>query len=95
MTKKLCSILILICLSSCYSYDSKSYKNGSNYVTYKTDHSYFWGLQKEEYGAQCNNSKSTKIESDNGFWTYFARVYTLGIYWPRTVKVECLEKLYK
>ncbi len=93
MNKKLYPILIIACLSSCYSYSPNSYEkqqNNSKSITYKeTDHSFFWGLQGKESPSKCSNNKATKVESGNGFLNYFARIYTLGIYWPRTLKIEC------
>ena len=94
MNKKLYSILLVVLLSSCYSYSPDSYQeqqNNSKLISpYKeTDHSFFWGLQEGKLPLKCSNNKSAKIESANGFMNYFARIYTLGIYWPRTLKIEC------
>ena len=93
MNKKIYSILIIICLSSCYSYNPKSYQKqqvNSKTITYKeTDHSFFWGLQGKESPSKCGSNEAIKIQSKNGFLNYFARIYTLGIYWPRTLEIEC------
>jgi PBP1b-binding outer membrane lipoprotein LpoB len=93
MNRKIYSILIIVCLSSCYSYNPNSYQeqqNNSKSTTHKeTNHSFFWGLQEKDVSSKCSDGKITKIESKNGFLNYFARIYTLGIYWPRTLEIEC------
>jgi hypothetical protein len=93
MNKKLYPILIIACLSSCYSYSPSPYKEQQNNlksIIYKeTDHSFFWGLQEKESPLKCSSHKTLKVESKNGFLNYFARIYTLGIYWPRTLEIEC------
>jgi predicted nucleic acid binding AN1-type Zn finger protein len=85
------SILILICLSSCYSYESASYqqKNSDSATYTETEHSFFWGLKEKKLPSKCNDNQTAKIESKNGFLNYFSRIYTLGIYWPRTLEIEC------
>ncbi|MDB2550325.1 Bor family protein [Rickettsiales bacterium] len=93
MNKKLYPVLIILCLSSCYSYNDKSYQDhryNSAPIAYKeTEHSFFWGLQGKESPSKCKNNDNVLIESKNGFLNYFARIYTLGIYWPRTFIIEC------
>jgi hypothetical protein len=84
-TFKLFSVLIIISLSSCYS---NNYGNSSS-VKKETDHSFFWGLQAEESSLKCDGDKIAKTKPNNGFINYFARIYTLGIYWPRTLEIEC------
>lgn len=84
---------MIICLSSCYSHSPEAYQNQQNNsesIIYKeTNHSFFWGLEGKEFIGKCNDDKTAKIKSKNGFLNYFARIYTLGIYWPRTLEIEC------
>jgi hypothetical protein len=80
-------------LSSCYSHSSKIYqeqKINSKFVTYKKiEHSFFWGLQERDE-QKCKNGQAIETKSKNGFLNYFIRIYTLGIYWPITFEVSCL-----
>jgi len=91
--KKLIFILIISLLSSCYSYNYKTYQKqqiSSKSVAYKkTYHSFFWGLQEEDK-QKCKNGQALEVKSKNGFLNYFARIYTLGIYWPITFEIRCL-----
>jgi hypothetical protein len=97
MNKKIYSILILAFLSSCYSYDENSYQkqqNNSQSVIYqKTTSSFFWGLKEgaEKPGEKpkCNSKDVVKIKTKNGFVIYLERIYSLGIYWPQTLEIEC------
>ncbi len=89
MIKKLIIAATLFSLSSCYSYNNY---NSSKYV----DHSFFWGLQKEKTAIAakklCNNENNAQITVKNNLLTYFARFYTLGIYWPSNIKITCENK---
>ena len=97
MNKKIYSVLTLVCLSACYSYDYNSYQkqqNNSQSVIYqKTTNSFFWGLKKgaenSDEQPKCSSQNIVKIETKNGFVTYLARIYTLGIYWPQTLEIKC------
>ncbi len=89
---KLFCVLALLIASSCSSYGGSYY--GSHEENKETVHSTFWGLKKGEStlkGKKCNNGEVVKTESDNGFMNYLARLYTLGIYWPSTIKAECVK----
>jgi hypothetical protein len=102
MNKKLFSILIIICLSSCYSYKPESYQqNKPKPIIYKdgihkeTHYYFFWGLKGENIqsrfynGKKCGDGKAAKIELKNSFLDYLTKIYTLGIYWPVTLEIEC------
>ncbi len=98
MNKKLYLILMIICLSSCSTYThkpSQQEQTKPKYSVYiETNHSFFWGLQEKEFSntkrkCEDNNKKIVKIESKSSFLNYVIRLYTLGIYWPRTLEIEC------
>jgi hypothetical protein len=93
MNKKLYPIIMIMFLSSCNSYNQNSYQHqqsDSHSIIYKkTDHSFFFGLQEQKPIEECNDHKILKTESKNGFLNYLIRIYTLGIYWPRTIEIEC------
>ena len=89
-------LLIALLLSSCYSYDSK-YENSISTTYKEIDHSFFWGIEKKESASnterKCKNQNEniSNIESKGSFLNYFIRIYTLGIYWPRTLEISCIE----
>ena len=89
MNKKISVILLILCLSSCYSYNYEREDKPDSFTYKITDHSFFWGLEESDSKDECYNAKTKKVESKNGFLNYFVRLYTLGIYWPRTFEVEC------
>jgi len=92
MSKKLYSILIIPCLSSCYSYGPNSlWREAKQLQIHYLERSislFFLGLQEKEFPSKGLGIKDIKIESKNGFLNYFARFYTLGIYWPRTLEIQ-------
>ena len=92
MNIKLYPILIITCLSSCYSYSANSYQeqqnNSKSTARKETNHSFFWSLQEKYISSKCINDKIIKIDSKDCFLNYFARIYTLVIYRPRTLEIE-------
>lgn len=102
MKKALYSIILLSFLSSCYSYDSNYESSASqnrdgvfeSRVYQKIDHSFFWGLQEKDPSKlikKCinNEGKILDVKYKATFLNYFARTYSLGIYWPTSSKIEC------